>query len=73
MPLAQRQNELANVTAAFADLMYNDIGIESDELDASTERLNLEGNDKEYNDMCTDYLTEVKKINLNAEWQRFFI
>ena len=55
LPMPERQIELANMTAAFGDLMYNEIGIEPGELDAATERLGLEKDDKEYDAMCREY------------------
>ena len=53
--MMERQIELSNITAAFGDLLYNEIGIEPGELDAATERLNLEKDDKEYDAMCAEY------------------
>lgn len=44
--------ELGNIANAFGDLLYNEEGIESNELDAATEYLGLEKTDEEYKKMC---------------------
>ena len=47
--------ELGNIANAFGDLLYNEEGIESNELDAATEYLGLEKTDDEYKKMCEEF------------------
>lgn len=46
-----------------SDKLYFATGIESDELDAATDRLQLE-EDEEYKDMVQEFTVEVSKIRL---------
>lgn len=46
-----------------ADKLYFTTGIESEELDASTDRLQLE-EDEEYKEMVNEFTQEVQKIRL---------
>ena len=57
------QNELAIMQLRLSDKLYFATGIESDELDAATDRLQLE-EDEEYKEMVQEFTVEVSKIRL---------
>ena len=63
LPQSELQNELAIMQLRLADKLYFTTGIESDELDASTDRLELE-EDEEYKEMVQAFTVEVSKIRL---------
>lgn len=63
LPQLELQNELAIMQLRLADKLYFTTGIESDELDASTDRLQLE-EDEEYKEMVQAFTVEVSKIRL---------
>jgi hypothetical protein len=44
LPLAELNPELAVIAQVLADKMYLDMQIDSEDIDAAAERLNLEGN-----------------------------
>ena len=53
------------MTLKLGDKLYFATGVESDELDAVTDRLELE-EDAEYKKMVEDFTEEVSKIKLGA-------
>ena len=63
LPQSELQNELSIMQLRLADKLYFTTGIESDELDASTDRLQLE-EDEEYKEMVAAFTNEVGKIRL---------
>lgn len=61
LPLDQLQGELAIMTPILSDKLYFQTGVESDELDAATDRLNLE-EDEEYKVIVNEFTEEAAKI-----------
>ena len=59
--------ELQNIANAFGDLLFNELGIESNELDAATEYLGLEKSDKEYQKLCEEYTAAIGNLKLGAK------
>lgn len=69
LPQEFLQAELEIMTLKLSDKLYFATGVESDELDASTDRLGLEEDD-EYKKMVEDFSAEVQKIRLGQpEWE----
>ena len=65
LPPDELQKEIGIMTLKLGDKLYFAAGVESDELDAVTDRLELE-EDEEYKKMVTDFTAEVSKIKLGA-------
>jgi hypothetical protein len=58
----QLQMELTYIRQAFGDLLFNELGLEADDLDAATEYLDLDNKDEEYKKLCADYTKEVQDL-----------
>ena len=63
LPPNELQEELGIMTLKLSDKLYFATGVESDEIDKATDRLELEEDD-EYKKMVEDFTTEVSKIKL---------
>ena len=60
-----KQVWLANLVHTLGDIMYNETGIEAQELDCQTTYLELEG-DEEYQKMDEEYSKCVQNLNLSG-------
>ena len=56
--------ELTYIRQAFGDLLYNELGLEADDLDAATEYLDLDNKDEGYKKMCEEYTKAVQDLKL---------
>lgn len=63
LPLPQLHPELGVIAQVLADKVYLELKVDSEDIDAANERLNLEAN-PDYQLMVQEYMTTVQEIKL---------
>ena len=63
LPLPQLNPELGVIAQVLADKVYLELKVDSEDVDAANERLNLEAN-SDYQKMVQEYMTTVQEIKL---------